>query len=146
MAKDCSQAPKDGVKRHAPSSAAAGGDDEEKKESFKDRLAAYKASLPEGAKKNFCYLCGKEGHRERDCPKNSKRKDEEKLCLRCGEAGHISRICPSIANRTVYRNEEKPRKEGCYICEQPGRQWHICIFHTKTGNPSQHAKTMWSAV
>jgi pentatricopeptide repeat protein len=70
--------------------------------------------------------CGKEGHRERDCPKNSKRADEAKLCLRCGEGDHIARMCPTIANRTVYRNEEKARAAGCYICSEEGHHAEEC--------------------
>ena len=64
--------------------------------------------------------------RERDCPKNSKKKDEEKACLRCGEEGHIARVCPTISNRTLYRDETKDRKAGCYICSEEGHHAEEC--------------------
>lgn len=52
-ASECSQAPKEGGARQKPK--------EKDEPSFKERLEAYKASNPEPGKKNFCYLCGKEG-------------------------------------------------------------------------------------
>ena len=55
-ASDCDQAPKEGA-RAKPK--------EKDEPSFKERLEAYKASNPEPGKKNFCYLCGKEGRQSK---------------------------------------------------------------------------------
>lgn len=120
MAKDCSEAPKDGARKKS-----AGGKDDK---GFKERLAEFKAQNPAEAgkpKPAFCYLCGQPGHRERDCDRNSKKK-EDKACLKCGDEGHIARYCPTIQNRTKFRNEDKERAKGCYVCSEEGHHATEC--------------------
>lgn len=91
-------------------------------------MADYKAQVaadPTAPKPLFCYLCGVIGHRERDCPRNSK-KDEDKTCLKCGDPSHIARYCPTISNRTVYRQETKDRSKECYVCGKEGHHATEC--------------------
>jgi pentatricopeptide repeat protein len=38
----------------------------------------------------------------------------------------IARYCPTIANRTVYRQENKERAKGCYICGEEGHHAEEC--------------------